>query len=260
MNISSQNSWKVEDTLFPVKEVPAIWNNEFAQVAKTGYKFIVREDTGDVISCVTDDYKLVTNESLFNSTDKIATKLGGTLVESRNFNNKKASYKWRFKQPIKLSKGEEHKPEILIRNSYDGTSEISIMAGAFRLVCSNGMVIGTILDNTTNRHSIWNTSLNNVEDMINDSVKRITSILTEGYDTMSSGKPNQKHIKGLFKIFPTQANEQLTQYLISNKPKTFWDLYNAGTWLLSHAMNRKTWSTNQIENNLFKTVNQWAKA
>ena len=76
--MQNQNSWKVEDTLFPVKEVPAIWNNEVAQVAKTGYKFIVREDTGDVISCVTDDYKLVTNESLFNSTDKIANKLGGT--------------------------------------------------------------------------------------------------------------------------------------------------------------------------------------
>jgi hypothetical protein len=30
--MQNQNSWKVEDTLFPVKEVPAIWNNEFAQV------------------------------------------------------------------------------------------------------------------------------------------------------------------------------------------------------------------------------------
>ena len=65
---------------------------------------------------------------------------------------------------------------------------------------------------------------------------------------------------GLLKIFPVQSNEQLTQYLIANKPKTYWDLYNAGTWLLSHAMNRKAWNTTKIENNLFNTVSNWAKS
>ena len=256
--------WRVEDTLFPVMEVPATAVNSekggFAIEGNTGYKFIIREDTGDIISCVTNDYKLVKNESLFKSTNKIAKKLGGTLVEARHFNNKRTNYKWRFNQPIKLSKGEEHKPEIIIRNSYDGSTEVSVMAGAFRLVCSNGMIVGTVLGNTSNRHSVFNNSLNNIEDMINESVKRITEVLDEGYATMSGNKCSQKHIMGLLKIFPVQSNEQLTQYLIANKPKTYWDLYNAGTWLLSHAMNRKAWNTTKIENNLFNTVSNWAKS
>ena len=123
--------WRVEDTLFPVMEVPATAVNSekggFAIEGNTGYKFIIREDTGDIISCVTNDYKLVKNESLFKSTNKIAKKLGGTLVEARHFNNKRTNYKWRFNQPIKLSKGEEHKPEIIIRNSYDGSTEVSLL-------------------------------------------------------------------------------------------------------------------------------------
>tara|TARA_Y100000593_G_scaffold47442_2_gene89926 strand:- start:6064 stop:6825 length:762 start_codon:yes stop_codon:yes gene_type:complete len=251
-----KRDWRVEDTLFPVKEDPI-----FLRDGKdSGYKFIMREDTGDVISCVTNDYKLVENQTLFKSTDKIAKKLGGTLVEARAYNNKMTNYKWRFKTPIKLAKGEEHKPEIMIRNSYDGSCEVSIMAGAFRLVCSNGMVIGTVLDNVSNRHSVFNKNLEDIEGMIDESVEKITELLNSGYDRMSSNKPSQKHIIGLFKIFPTQANEQLTQYLIANKPKTFWDLYNAGTWLLSHGMNRNAWSTSKIESNLFKTVNSWAKA
>tara|TARA_R110002020_G_scaffold181370_3_gene376275 strand:+ start:12416 stop:13189 length:774 start_codon:yes stop_codon:yes gene_type:complete len=255
-----KRDWRVEDTLFPVVEVPAIGGTKKEYLDSTGYKFIVREDTGEVISCVTNDYKLVENKTLFESTDKISKKLGGSLVEARNYNNKKTDYKWRFNQPIDLGKGEKHKPEILIRNSYDASCEVSIMAGAFRLVCSNGMVIGTVLDNVSNRHSVWNKNLHDIEDMINESVKRITELLNNGFDIMSSNKPTQKHIKGLFKIFPTQANEQLTQYLIANKPKTFWDLYNAGTWLLSHGMNRQAWSTTKLEGSLFKTVNNWARA
>ena len=257
-----KRDWRVEDTLFPVLEVEAIGGPDGTVdiLDKTGYKFIVREDTHEVISCVTNDYKLVENKTLFESTDKIAKKLGGTLVEARSFNNKKTDYKWRFNKPVKLGKGEEHKPEIMIRNSYDASCEVSIMAGAFRLVCSNGMVIGTVLDNVSNRHSVWNKNLEDIEDMINDSVKKITELLNSGYDLMSTNKPTQKHIKELFKIFPTQANEQLTQYLIANKPKTFWDLYNAGTWLLSHGMNRNAWSSNWLEGTLFKTVNNWARA
>ena len=58
---------KLDTQTFPVKEIPAIitgnkWSDKFPDTAtKTGHKFIVREDTGQVLSCMTDEYKLVTN-------------------------------------------------------------------------------------------------------------------------------------------------------------------------------------------------------
>ena len=62
------------ETLFPVKEVPAIGSPveiDDKEIDSTGYKFIVREDTGDVLSCMTDEYRLVTNEDLMKTTKPI---------------------------------------------------------------------------------------------------------------------------------------------------------------------------------------------
>ena len=79
MNINK--SATLNETLFPVKEVPAIWNNEFAKVAKTGYKFIVREDTGKVLSCMTDEYKMIPNEEVMDKALPIFESTGANLRE-----------------------------------------------------------------------------------------------------------------------------------------------------------------------------------
>ena len=63
----------LESTLFPVKEIPAVGrhldeidNNELYPTIldNTGYKFIVREDTNEVLSCMTNEYKLIKNEEI----------------------------------------------------------------------------------------------------------------------------------------------------------------------------------------------------
>jgi hypothetical protein len=43
-------------------------------------------------------------------------------------------------------------PEIVLRNSYNGTSCFEIMMGVFRLVCSNGLVVGTTYESLKVRH------------------------------------------------------------------------------------------------------------
>ena len=99
-----------------------------------------------------------------------------------------------------------------------------------------------------------------IEEVIVNAIEATAELLDEGFSEMRRDKPKQKHIKAFFKLFPTQANEQITQYLMAHTPKTYWDLFNAGTWVLSHGMNRKSWSTSHLESSLFKTVNTWAKA
>ena len=64
----------MEETLFPVKEVPAIYIDKSIQdkpLDGTGHKFIVREDTGDVLSCMTDEYKVVDNKSVVDKVQKV---------------------------------------------------------------------------------------------------------------------------------------------------------------------------------------------
>lgn len=43
-------------------------------------------------------------------------------------------------------------PEIVIKNSYNGTSAFEIMMGVFRLVCSNGLIVGNTYESLKVRH------------------------------------------------------------------------------------------------------------
>ena len=63
----------IEQTLFPVKEVPAVafpkvgkMGDSMNMIEPTGYKFIIREDTNEILSCMTNDYKLVDNKFLID--------------------------------------------------------------------------------------------------------------------------------------------------------------------------------------------------
>jgi len=51
-----------------------------------------------------------------------------------------------------LSNGHEV-PEIVLLNSHDGTSSYQLMSGIFRMVCSNGLIAGSIFDDIRIRHS-----------------------------------------------------------------------------------------------------------
>ena len=144
----------IEQTLFPVTEVPAIQypspSDELNQeeYKNTGYKFIVREDTGKVLSCMSNDYKLVHNNQIINAAKPILKQHNAKLKEAVSFGDgQQTTWKWILPDvEIEISKGDMMNPEIIIKNSYDGTSQVHILSGAFRLVCSNGMIIGTTID------------------------------------------------------------------------------------------------------------------
>ena len=89
----------INDIMFPVREVPAQLGNDF--VKDTGYKFIMREDTGQILSCMTDNYKLVKNEFINKKSADVIKKNGGRIKEVQTFGNGARSVvKWEF-QTIK---------------------------------------------------------------------------------------------------------------------------------------------------------------
>ena len=58
---------------------------------------------------------------------------------------------------------EETRPEIVIVNSHDGSSSFRIMAGIFRLVCSNGLIVA---DDMTANQRVCHWKGNSLEDVI----------------------------------------------------------------------------------------------
>ena len=72
----------LQSTLFPVTEVPAVGIPEDGkEIDSTGYKFIVREDTGKVLSCMTNDYKLVNNQEIIDAAEPILEQHNAHLKE-----------------------------------------------------------------------------------------------------------------------------------------------------------------------------------
>jgi len=68
----------------------------------------------------------------------------------------------------------ETRPEIVLYNSHDATSSLKLFAGAFRFICSNGLVAGDGFEAKA-RHV--GSSVEGVEDMLRDIVRGLPDML-----------------------------------------------------------------------------------
>jgi|TARA_Y100000034_G_C6843819_1_gene382062 hypothetical protein len=251
------------DTLFPVYEIPV----EYDVVGRekpvmSGYKLIVREDNNKVLSCMTDEYRTVTNKQVIDEVAKPLKSSGALFKEARMFGDgARTKWSWTFpKTKVDIGDGDVVNPEITIHNSYDGKWELSFMAGAFRLVCSNGLVIGTILDSKKNRHSIYNTNLDKIAELIMDTVNKTTDLFNEDFPMLQSTKVHDKSIPRVVEVLPQQAIEPFVRYCMGHDIKNYWDLLNAFTWVTSHALNREHESTHKLESKVYPLIKGMASA
>ena len=79
---------------------------------------------------------------------------------------------------------EETRPEIVIVNSQDGSSSFRIMAGIFRLVCSNGLIVAS--DMTANQR-VCHWKGNSLEDVITASLM-VAEQAKQSYDLIEQMK------------------------------------------------------------------------
>jgi len=237
--------------LFPVKEVPAILQDTHLS---TEHKFIVREDTEQVLSCMSNEYKLVTNQEVFEKSSEVIKEFEGTLTETKIFGNgARARWRYRFPQTIKVGEDDMH-PEIIMGNSYDGTSQVYMMMGAYRLVCSNGMIIGVTFGKFNNRHSVYNPNVKQLDTVLPDMIRTAITAIENDLPELQNIKLNPSDVGKIVELFPEQSIENLVQYLLTHKPDTYWDLLNACTWMSTHVLNRKTEATHKLEQNVYKTI------
>ena len=230
----------MEHTLFKVKEYPALYmnNNNKKETLhrENGYKFIVREDNGEILSCMTNQYQLITNEEVYNTMAPVLKEYGASPLESNIFSGgARTSWRWKFPDvQVNIGEGDLVNPEITIRNSYDGSFEASAIAGAFRQV---------------------------VEEFKPDLI---------GYSGMdcervpiikANTEIKKSDVTKVIQLFPTgEVMDALVTYLISKPPKTYWDLLNAATWVTSHAMNRNREATHKLENKIYPLIKKRAMA
>tara|TARA_Y100000310_G_scaffold293078_1_gene322398 strand:+ start:147 stop:923 length:777 start_codon:yes stop_codon:yes gene_type:complete len=248
------------DTLFPIKEIPVTYDVAgWDEPQPAGYKLITREDNNKILSCMTNDYKVVTNKEIIDTAVPILKQHKAELQESISLGNgERTIWKWIIPHiKIEVAKGDVLNPEIIIKNSYDGSLQVHVLAGAFRLVCSNGLIIGVTLGQSNFKHNVNNKNLEKLDAAIENTISHSLEVGDE-FEMLANTLLNEKDIMKLVKLFPSQMSEYLVQYLIANKPKDYWGLLNTATYLATHKMNRYYKSTHRLEQEIFPNVKKWA--
>ena len=90
--------------------------------------------------------------------------------KSRKGNREFAKHMVKLSHPTLLSsKHNDLKLQLIVTNSFDGSSTFKMQLGFFRFVCSNGMIVGETLDSFSHKHT------GNIIDEIDESIDRIVA-------------------------------------------------------------------------------------
>ena len=239
----------VEDTFFEVHEYPIGFKDPLGQEVQgnsTGFKAIARTNPNQVLDIVSSNYKVVTNEEVFMSIKQHTDRIGAKLVNVDMFANKRASYTFQLPDSVDVS-GQEVLPRIMVKNSYDRSTSVDILAGAFVLVCSNGMVIGKTTTMKKYKHLEGTKALDSLPDIFEKVTMDFTDEFVPLLNEMDQREINQEHLLELYKWFPQQMHDVLTDTLKRSRPKTFWQLLNVATYVLTHHSDRDKEATHKLE-------------
>tara|TARA_R110002020_G_scaffold1573_2_gene7025 strand:+ start:389 stop:1180 length:792 start_codon:yes stop_codon:yes gene_type:complete len=258
-----ENQYKMEDSLFPVKEVAAVGITKLGKpdnpITDTGYKFVIRKDTGQILSCMTNAYKTISNNDIMDNAIPILEQKGAVLTDVRIFGGG-ARTKWTYRlndTKVKVAADDYLNPEITITNSYDGSTEASAHGGAFRLICLNGMTIGYSLSKEGSKHIVWDKS-DEIEKIINNVINKTLKVFDNDFPMMIEKEVKKKHVGKAIEMFPGYVMESMVQNLLAEPPKNYWNLLNNCTWVATHAMKRSSESTHKFESKIFDKIKKFA--
>jgi hypothetical protein len=149
-----------EDLLYPVELVPQNGPSIFGS-----QKFmVVRTDTRQVLSLVSDRYSLITNAEALelgkNILEHVYKEKFGNLLPTKILPNAECTHFVASFMPenytFELAAGDKWTPFVYIQNSYDKTSQFRCWVGMGRVVCLNGLIFGNVAVKISTKHKIDN--------------------------------------------------------------------------------------------------------
>jgi len=229
---------------FDEASVEVIWTKDSLNNYIPSDKFfgVVNKSTEEIEAVVTDRYRVIQHKDVFyNIIEGIidnqyeiygdVTNLGGKVIGAIYFKD------------IFLKDDESGiHMGLVVKNSYNKQSGLSIVPGAFRLVCSNGMMIGTLLREGAYSHkhmSIVKDFAVSVPKLFNYLKVKSVDLSTKIEDAMEV----QVKYENIEELEATMAiivgSERMGKDIVAthwNKEldTTQWDMYNTFTKYASH--------------------------
>jgi len=236
----------IENPFPPVSESPVFWGKNPSRAYN--HKAIVNPDTGKVFSIVSKDYRLIRHEDAIADIERGLGKFHeiGRYVTTTEFYNDGARMrrKYRFFQrPVEIRVGDVIYPELNLYNSYDVTWPLVILFGAFRVVCSNGLVIGKKFLHLRRRHVFEWDSIE-IENRLAEGMElfRVQSRYWKRWTRRQLTPRTYKRIMDAMKL-GVKARDEIEDEVARGSSGldendfpviTLWAFFNVLTWYVSH--------------------------
>jgi len=246
---SSHEQKQVRGPRFPrVTEQPVSWGSQNKSQTAEGYKAIVDADTGKVFSIVSKDYKIITHQQAIEQIESIISKNAdlGSYDVKVNFYNDGGRMRCTFTFPkiaAEIVKGDVVNLQLHLSNSYDVTWPFTVILGALRLVCTNGLVVGKKVLQIKKRHVYELNNLNIGRTIITatqqfqkqsgkwkdlDQIRLHPTTYEKVVKTMKFGETAKEELQ-------SQIEHGASGYDKDGFPTvSLWTFYNAITWYITH--------------------------
>ncbi|MCP6727386.1 MAG: DUF945 domain-containing protein [Patescibacteria group bacterium] len=232
---------QTKDYSFPVKTEPLF----AGKLQIPGKMAVIREDTNESLGIVSKHYGLLEHKVVINSFRDILKehKVEEKIELQKNGAQLFATYTFLDTQ-IKVAEGDFLSMTLIAKNSYDSSSSFQIMLGAFRLVCSNGMIIGQQFFKYNQRHFTDNIQIDMPE--LKENLTQMTAkfknslpIMQRMVDTEMSQSITdilEREVKS--KNLPKYLGDIAEESYETKADFSVWGYYNALTYSITHEMKK----------------------
>lgn len=229
---------------FPVELQPIYLANGEAIEAR---KAVVRTDTMNTLGIVSDDYGLVKHASVIDSFREAGRAYDVQEKISLTKNGAYLFYQMMFpKVQAEVRKGDFIRMMMIAKNSYNGNNSLQVIFGAFRLVCENGMILGTQFLSFNFRHigdvggnagtdqmfmmGHYQEAYGNYIKLFGEKMPMITEMAKYPV-VLTEDLFDQKRLE-----LPKYLVDEAKQSFIEKSDNTAWGFYNALTFAITHRM------------------------
>lgn len=238
-----------DNIFFPVTQVPL---SSLTGMEDGNQQAIVRTDTNRILAVHGASYKLAKNEDVYGQVDEMLRKqtvldINGMQVRDQTaYAGGRTIRTYAFPEHrISVGHGDETILKINVINSYDGSTGLRLCAGGYRMICSNGQVIGEQLADYRNRHTSGYFT-KNIPARLANSILSFTQAGDQWnewrttYITDFQAEECLKRIAGESKMLLVNLM-QMWQIETRHLGKTKWALFNTMTqWATHYKVNEKS--------------------
>lgn len=202
---------------------------------------VVREDTGRVLGVVSNQYALTPHRRVFEPLEAALVAEAPPIRECETRVSRHGAYAkvvWTFDEMMEVGGDPDDRVRLRLEatNSLDRTALLGVALGAYRLICSNGLTVGTGYRETWQHRG--DLQPGNAADVVRGLLLRGSDLVHQWSTWREIAYPYSALDQWLAAPGPSQTIGERDRTIVvayfSDRSPNLWEAYNAITWFATH--------------------------